>query len=224
VPDVVDRIATSPSSGTELVADALGLVRDGRSDRLGRLLAPFGIRYVVLLTSSAPDATNGVDAPLPDGLAATVGRQLDLRLVVVDPAVDVFVNTAWMPVRSLVRGAGVEAIDSDRLFSTAAATDFSAAKAAVGDIGAGVVHLGVPYSEHWHLRVDGRDVAHSKSLGWANRFDVDEGGEAHLSYDTAPARWLALVAQLLLWVIAWRLARRRPKPVDLIPLPDEVTA
>jgi hypothetical protein len=123
-----------------------------------------------------------------------------------------------------VRGAGVEAIDTDRLFSTAAATDFSGAEPAVGDIGAGVVHLGVPYSEHWHLKVDGRDVGHGKSLGWANRFDVDQAGEAHLSYDTAPARWLALVAQLLLWVIACRLARRRPKPVDLIPLPDEVTA
>src|SRR6185436_1635107 len=45
LPDAIDRIATSPSASTELVGDALRLAASGRSDRLGRLLAPFGIRY-----------------------------------------------------------------------------------------------------------------------------------------------------------------------------------
>ncbi|HEX4905464.1 MAG TPA: hypothetical protein VFU93_08430, partial [Acidimicrobiales bacterium] len=215
VPDVVDRIATSPSSGTELVADALRLVADGRSDRLGRLLAPFGIRYVVLLSSSAPSRAHGIDAPLPPGVAAAVGRQLDLRRLDVDPAIELYESTAWMPVRALVRGPGVAALDSPRLFSTAAATDLSRSRPAVGDIEAGIVHLGVPYADGWHLAVDGVDVEHGKSLGWANRFEVPEAGEARLSYDTSPARWLALLAQLLLWAMAIRFARRRPRPQPL---------
>lgn len=227
VPNVVDRIATSPSSATELVADALHLVADGRSDRLGRLLAPFGIRYVVLLTSSAPERAEGVDAPLPPGLAETVGRQLDLRLIEVDPAVELFENTAWMPVRALVRGGAATALEDNRLFSTAASTDLSTAVPAVGDIDAGTVHLGVPSSARWHLTVDGDDMPRGKSLGWANRFEVAEGGEAHLSYRTPAARYLAVIAQLILWVLAWHLARRRPQPVVELPSGrpsrDEVT-
>jgi hypothetical protein len=114
-----------------------------------------------------------------------------------------------MPVRSLVRGPGVAALDSDRLFSTAAATDFSGSVPAVDDIDAGVVHLGVPYADGWHLRIDGDDAEHTKSLGWANRFDVASSGTAKLTYETSPSRWLAVLAQVLLWAIAIRFARRK---------------
>jgi hypothetical protein len=209
VPDVVDRIATSPSSAVDLVADALHLVAGGRSDRLGRLLAPFGVRYLVLLSSSAPARASGVDAPLPAGLAETVNRQLDLRRIDVDPDVQVFQSTAWMPVRSLVRGPGATALDGSHLFSIAAATDFSGAVPAVGEIGAGVVHVGVPSSSRWHLEVDGKEAPHSRSLGWANRFDVASPGVATLEYRTASSRYLAVLAQVILWVIAIELALRR---------------
>jgi GT2 family glycosyltransferase len=211
MPDVSDRIATSPSSGVELVADALHLVAEGRSDRLGRLLAPFGVRYIVLLSSSAPERANGVDRPLPPGLEEMASRQLDLRRIEVDPAVAVFQSAAWMPVRAIVRGAGAGAIDSGRLFDVAAATDFSGARPAEGAIGPGVVHLGVPYSSRWHL--DG--ASHTKSLGWANAFRLDDRRTASFSYETSPARWLAVLAQVLLWAIALRLSRRRPRtPVE----------
>jgi GT2 family glycosyltransferase len=205
LPDVVDRIATAPSASVELVGDALRLVAAGRSDRLGRLLAPFGVRYVVLLSSSAPARANGVDEPLPGGLPEMVSRQLDLRRVEVDPNITVFQSAAWMPVRAIVRGAGADAIDSGRLFATAASTDFSGAKAARGTIGPGVVHLAVPYSGRWHL--DGAE--HSKSLGWANAFTLERATSAHITYRTPPARWLAIAAQLALWAIAATLLRRR---------------
>jgi hypothetical protein len=212
-PDVVDRIATSPSAGTELVGDALRLVAQGRSDRLGRLLAPFGIRYVALLSSSAPERANGVDRPLPAGLQATIGRQLDLRRIDVDPAVDLYESTSWMPVRALLRGPGSRAVEDGQLFTTAAGTDFSAAVPAVGEVNAGIVHLGTPASSGWHLRVGGEDAPRSKSLGWANRFEVAESGEAHLRFETDPSRYLAVLAQVLLWVVAGQVAARRRRPV-----------
>jgi len=211
VPDVVDRIARSPSDANELVADALHLVADGRSDRLGRLLAPFGIRYVVLLESSTPARANGVDSPLPPGLVATVSRQLDLRRIDVDPAVELFESTAWMPVRAAVPAGAAAALESTSLFGTAAATDFSASTPAVGEIGPGTVHLGVPASSRWRFTVDGEAMPRGKSLGWANRFEVAEGGEAKLSYEATPARYLAVLAQLILWMVAVRVARRRPE-------------
>lgn len=220
LPDVVDRIATSPGSGTKLVADALDLVAAGRSDRLGRLLAPFGVRYVVLLSSSTPTRANGIDRQLPAGLAETVGRQLDLRRIDVDPAIDLFESTAWMPVRAEVRGAGADALTSDRLFSTAAATDFSGAKGVLpdgvghlrweGKLSPGVVHLAAPSSSGWHLS----GATRSTSLGWANSFEVTDAGTATLSYRTAPSRYLAVLAQGLLWVIAICIVARRRRRED----------
>ena len=48
-----------PASG---LASAVDLARDGGTDRLGRLLAPSGVRYVALLTSLAPEI-NGEQTP-----------------------------------------------------------------------------------------------------------------------------------------------------------------
>jgi hypothetical protein len=214
LPDVVDRFATSPAPSTELVADALRLAADGRSDRLGRLLAPFGIRYLVLLGASAPSRAAGIVEPLPDGLLATMGRQLDLHRVEIDPEIHLFENTAWMPVRALVQGPAADALAGDRLFSTAAATDFSAATPAVDRIEAGQVHLAVPASSRWRLEVDGDAVPRSKSLGWANRYEVAAPGTAHLSYQPPLARYLAVLAQVALWVVVVLVARRRWQEVS----------
>ena len=211
LPDVVDRFATSPAPSTELVADALHLVADGRSDRLGRLLAPFGIRYVVLLGSSAPSRAGALVEPLPAGLLATMGRQLDLHRVEVDPEVHLFENTAWMPVRALVQGPAAVEKSRSLASASAAATDFSEAAAAVDQIDAGQVHLAVPASSRWQLEVDGEAVPRSKSLGWANRYEVTVPGTAHLAYRPPLARYLAVLAQVALWVVVVLVARgRRP--------------
>jgi hypothetical protein len=205
LPDVVDRVATSPSASVELVSDALHLVAEGRSDRLGRLLAPFGIRYVVLLRSSAPARANGVNATLPRGLEEMISRQLDLHRVQVDPAIDLFESAAWMPVRAELHGGAADAASSTTLFSTAATTDFSGADPATGSVGPGVIHYATPYSSRWHL--DG--ATHTKSLGWANGYELDEATDATLTYKTSPTRWLAIAAQLLLVAIAISVARRK---------------
>ena len=70
---------------------------DGRTDRLGRLLAPMAIRYVVVPVRSAPAASNGAELPVPDTLISSLGSQLDLRKVDIDDALYVYENTAWIP-------------------------------------------------------------------------------------------------------------------------------
>jgi hypothetical protein len=179
---------------------------------LGRLLAPFGIRYVVLLRSSAPARANGVNATLPRGLEEMISRQLDLHRVQVDPAIDVFESAAWMPVHAVLHGSAAEALSSTTLFSTAATTDFTGAEPATGTFGPGVVHVATPYSSRWHL--DGE--THTKSLGWANGYELDGSTDAKLTYSTSPARWLAIAAQILLVAIAVYLARRKRRGVDEI--------
>ena len=218
VPGIVDRVATSPSSGDELVGDALQLVAEGRTDRLGRMLAPFGIRYVVLVSSSAPSRASGIDEPLPEGLDDAIGRQLDLRRLPVDPAVAVFENTEPASTRMVVDAAD---LDDARAFTA----DLASAEPVLRD-GDGhlrwrgrvdrgsTVHHAVPASDRWELSVGGDAAERSTSLGWANRYDVgDSSGEAVLRYRTAPSRYLAVLGQLVLWAVVIRLAVRRRRAV-----------
>jgi hypothetical protein len=71
------------------------------------------------------------------------------------------------------------------------------------------VHLAMPESDRWQLTADGERAERSTSLGWANRFDVDRGGEATLRYRTALSRYLAVLGQIVLWAVVIRLAVRR---------------
>ena len=71
-----------PAAG---LASAVNLARSDRTDQLGRLLAPAGVRYVVLLTSLAPEISGEQSPqlyPVPANLAPALGRQLDLEPVV----------------------------------------------------------------------------------------------------------------------------------------------
>ena len=70
-----------PAAG---LASAVNLARANRTDQLGRLLAPSGVRYVVLLTSLAPEIAgeqSPTEYPVPSDLAPALSRQLDLNPV-----------------------------------------------------------------------------------------------------------------------------------------------
>ena len=59
----------------------LDVALDGDTDRLGRLLAPMGVRYVVVPSQLAPDPDGGAEAPPPPQLTRTLAGQLDLEEV-----------------------------------------------------------------------------------------------------------------------------------------------
>ena len=69
---------------------------------LGRLLAPAGVRYVVVIDALAPSMagsdTPSVSAPPPPGLVADLLAQSDLRVVPGEFGVQVFANGEDMPV------------------------------------------------------------------------------------------------------------------------------
>ena len=63
--------APGPGPATQL-ASAVDLARTDRTDQLGRMLAPAGVRYVVLLTSLAPEISgeqSPAEYPVPADLA-----------------------------------------------------------------------------------------------------------------------------------------------------------
>jgi hypothetical protein len=182
------------------------------------MLGPLGIRYVVLAERAAPERTKAERFPLPAGLVATMTRQLDLRRIEVDPAITLFENTGWVPVRAhLAAGAAL----GGNALRASAATDLASAADPVlttsagpvryrGDVPSGTVLVADAASSRWELSVAGQRAPRTRTLGWANGFDVARAGSATLRYRTSPLRWLAVLVQAVLWLVAVLVVVDRP--------------
>lgn len=216
LPDALDLWPPDDDGATGLVADMLTVARQEETTRLGRLLAPFGVRYLVVMAESAPEREETLRYPVPDDFEAALRAQVDLRRIETDPAVVVYENAAWVPVRSVLPPAAAQAARSPSIVGAASA-DYSGAVAALpdregtttfrGDVPTGAnVFVAQSASSRWQLRVDGRAAERERAFGWANIFAVERGGDAELSYRTSPVRYLAVALELILWLVSLRLA------------------
>jgi hypothetical protein len=228
LPTVEDRWAGSSDGATSLVADALHLAQQRDTSRLGRLLAPMGVRYVVVAGASAPGS--GDVRPLPADVERALAEQLDLQEVLDDPNLHVYRNVSWAPTRAELKGAAADAASQSPFFDAAATTDLSGAPplltdhsgyaSAKGHVNAGsTVYLANESSSHWSLTVDGRDAPRTKAFGWANQFRVDQAGNASLHFSTPISRYVLLLVQVGLWVFVIRQLRRPRTAVQ--PILDE---
>ncbi len=101
---LLDRAMPFDQASAELFESVIERIEKGDTARAGRLLAGLGVRYVVLLNrlASAPFVGEADARPVPANLAAGMSSQLDLELVEgTNSAVDMFINTAWVPMRTL---------------------------------------------------------------------------------------------------------------------------
>ncbi len=94
-PDLDDHWQRPAGESEERIVSAMKEAARGQTEHLGRIVAPLGVRYVILVEQLAPHrALTGVH-PLPRGLTGSVARQLDLRRLDIDPAVALYENTEW---------------------------------------------------------------------------------------------------------------------------------
>jgi GT2 family glycosyltransferase len=212
-PVFLDRWGVPQTRGAVLVRDAVERAVAGDTTRLGRLLAVFGVRYVVLADHLVPAPYAGEARPVPAALVRTLDAQLDLeRVVSVNEAVTVFRNNSWSPVRVLL-GAGTDlGLDEFRIARTAkspfglpALTEITPdGVGAAGDVTAGSrIYQAVNSSPHHVLEVEGAgEATRLDAFGWANAFEVPAGGRAALRYETPLTRQVLLAGQALLWIIA----------------------
>lgn len=221
-PDVMDRFNGPPAGATPLVGSALHLTESRRTDHLGRLLAPMGVRYVVVQSRLSPSSPALVgQRRAPRALTDRLAQQLDLEAVPVSEGLLVYRNTAWASSRSVL-----PARDGDRTtFTDATGDDLRSAQAAlrrdVGNAGAGGtvpatgdLLVASTADDGFRLRVRGVVAARSEAYGWANQFRVSGTGPAQLEYRTTPVRHVASVGQAALWVlvlVGWRFARVRER-------------
>jgi len=218
-PTVLDRWPGADPGTSALLGDAVNVARRGETTRLGHVLAPMAVRYIVVPVAIAPGSRRDRARPPDPDILPALAAQLDMKRVDTDPSLIVYENAAWLPGRALLDEAGTEAIEGDARDtvrtelrgSRPVLNDAESATSFKGDIPeSGYVFLSESASERWKLTAGGGTAERQRAFGWANVFGVDEAGSARLRYQTSPVRWLALLIEVLLWAAVVRtLVQRR---------------
>lgn len=218
MPTVQNDWSGSDDGATGLIADALMSAERRETSRVGRLLGPMGIRYVVVPQQAAPVPYDDQPRPIPRSIVDSLAEQLDLEEVEVNPAVIVYRNEAWAPQRTVLPEGTTEGegeplqqmTEVDLAGSPPILADQDGAAAYRGTVDSGTPYLASAASSRWSMQVDGETLERSEAFGWANGFAATGGGEGSLSFATPVTRYALLLAQVAAWaVLSLGLLRRR---------------
>jgi GT2 family glycosyltransferase len=219
--DLDQRWAPPSTAGDAVVAAAIERIADGSTARAGRLLAPFGIRYVVVPRVDGVTSTVSDPLPVPVGLLEALDDQLDIGEAYGPPNFEIYENRAWIP---LVAELGPELAASSTEPSPEAAVAASSEGtspgpggvdprvAGLGAVDAGVLHLAVPLDPAWTLEVDGVPVPSRAAFGVTTAFDVTAAGTAELGHESSGSRTAVLVFQALAWLAVVVASTRTRSP------------
>jgi hypothetical protein len=218
-PVATDNLPGAPSGATLQIKEALIQATRGDTSRLGRLLAPMAVRYLVVPSGRGTgESASSVRAlAAPPALSEALASQLDLRLLPSDPASVIYENIAWGPGRAIVAPAvsGGAANLPEQLGRGADLNGGTPVLAGNGPVqfegpldAAGQVLVSESPSAQWELSAGGHGAPRQTAFGVANGYTVSQPGKAVLNYRTPLIRYGALILELALWVLAIRLALR----------------
>lgn len=220
--DVSETWSAPGSVDGRVVEDVLSAMATRSTARAGRLMAPFGIRYVVVPVFDRVRSTSDSPRPLPEGLLAALREQLDLRSVYSPASMQVFENVQWIPTTAMLSDEAAAA-SSQGGAGALVRTDVGATRPVLTGtapwwsprepLGPGYVHLGVPFDDRWWIDIDGRRVDARGSFGSVMSFPLDGRGVVSLHYDRPLGRWVWLVVQIVVWAGAVMMVRRRRRVV-----------
>jgi GT2 family glycosyltransferase len=199
------------------LGSSVDLALHDRTDRLGNLLAPAAVRYVVVLTSIAPEIAgeqSPAGYPVPADLLPVLGRQLDLQPVLSGTGITVYANAAWIPQRAEVPGRAGSTLPVASPQAASPGTPVVpgvrpvlsgpvASRSFQGPLTAGSVFSSAAPSGDWQLvSGSGATVPRSDSFGWASRYAVATATKATLLFeDGFLPLWAGLFSS-----VAWTLA------------------
>ena len=217
--------AASPGPADGLASSVNSAIAGG-TNQLGRMLAPSGVRYVVLLTSLAPEISgeqNPEEYPVPAGLAPALADQLDLDPVVSGSGITVYANTSWIPERSVVPGGKPVANAADDPGPLAGAPGSAIVPGAVavlpggaasrsyrGPVPVGTVLTALAPAGRWSLvTAAGATVPSTPSFGWAGSYRVTSPGVSTLRFGGGALVPLSWLYTLVIWLLAAALLLAR---------------
>jgi hypothetical protein len=189
----IRRTSRAETYATRAVASIIA----ERTNLGGRLLAPLGVREIIV----RPDASPSV--------VGILERQSDLEFRENFGGARVFDNTAWLPVAAPVSGAlAATAAGVGETPPRGLAMTGPAAYAGKVPAASSALLLAEPFDGHWRLRVPGGVLRPTTAFGFANVFALPSRREAvaaRISWDAQRYTRALLLAELALWVLfgAW---------------------
>jgi GT2 family glycosyltransferase len=226
LPDSADVWTPAGPGPAELVSKALRLAMDGGTVHLGQLLAAQGVQYVVVVDGIAPFETGlalSVAAPPPAGIQEALLNQDDLQIIPGTFGVQVFRNARVIPL-SAERGQPLPVTSTSSWPGLADILGWHPVLSAVADhpaatgaVGSGTVYTGYAPAGAFSLTQDGRPVTLRPAYGWAGQYPGASAGEATFSLTRFPYIPLAVLAEVLGWVVlaaalsGWLSPRRRAR-------------
>jgi hypothetical protein len=197
--------------------------------RVGRLISPLAIRFLVVPLGDSPSA-----AAL--SLVESLSNQLDLRRTYFARDLVIFENVTWLPIISVLdeessvasqQASDLSLINQELKSQTALLVDKNsvADKKVRAKFAGGTIHVAVPFDSRWQLEVDAAQLVPRVAFGSSTAFDAPIAGIVALRYQTSPLRYLYLSLQAIVWLCLIMLAanfsrfRRRIRQIE----PKEVT-
>ena len=225
-PTLSSRYRTEGGSGVDVLTAAIQAAIDGQSSRLGRILAPMGVKYVVVVDRPAPLPYTRARVSMPNDLVSALRSQVDLTPIDVNPAMAMFrVDGTW-PLRSDISAS--EGVDKElkslreHLWSDPglppAVLGKNTGTRFTGELKSGTtIFQAVTADPGWDLRVNGSGVKRSDWRGWGQKLEVPTSGHAVLKFTPPRTFRILQLLQLgsLIALIAVALGvtatKRRPK-------------
>ena len=210
LPDSAQVFTPAGPGPADRVANAVRLAVAGGTVHLGRLLAPAGVRYVVVVDALAPSlvgtAPASVSAPPPAGLGTDLLEQDDLQVVPGVLGVQVFENGVDLPVTAARANAlPVHASSYPGAADVAGwqpvLRSLAGGAPATGSVPAGTLYAGYAPAGSFALTLDGHAVARQPAFGWAAQYALATKGTATLSLARLPFIPLAVLLELAVWVV-----------------------
>jgi hypothetical protein len=205
--DVTEQWRAPEHDADHVLDRALALAVAGRTNRLGRMLAPMGVRFVAI--PSTQGRGGGAAASVPVALRRAMSQQLDLAQLRSSHGLVLFENVAYAPLRASVPPPRLP-VDSPSPNRAAQSTDLTRATPLTSAAAPGTVLWGEAYDSEWKATAGGDTLRHERAFGWTNGYAVDRRATVALSYEAQWVRWVMLLGALVIWVlVVWRWRRTR---------------
>ncbi len=209
--------AAPQHAADDMLARALVVTRAGETERLGHLLSPAAVRYVVVVTR--PGSGHGASVPADPALSDALSRQLDLSVSRIDDGAIVYSNDAWVPRRAVVAAATSVRAGHDSGLETVERSDVATGAHPVAGrlgrsapTGPGTLLWAEAASAGWHARAGGRDLTRSTAFDWTNAFSLPSHASTALHYRAGSLPGLLIDLEIVAWIgaiVLWRTTRAR---------------
>lgn len=208
-------LPTADKKGQDGIETAVRSLRRGETVAVGRMLAPYGVRFVAIPTQTGRTKTSSKKLVVPDSLVEAFDHQIDMRNVTPDASVIVFENTQYIPVRARLTDAGVlashgsaSALQTSNLAGATPVLRQTSRFSWSGQMEAGTLYVSQERSSGWYAYQGGKALPRSTGFEWATTFEVPKSGHVELRY--MMPNWILAVQVInaVLWLFILLVALR----------------